>query len=154
MRCDAEMRTADARREEIDYCQKGGRNATTVSSSSSSSGVAALVASTSRCRFRWLERLKRHRAMQARRLVASGWVQCREVQQVKQVRSPTPLTGNAQSPPNRPSPCRLVTLYRGRFYARDALVLQTKNSRWPAARRSPVRVLVTVSTLLLVNLLV
>lgn len=50
MRCDAEMRTADARREEVDYCQKDGRNATTVGSSSSS-GVAALVASTSRCRF-------------------------------------------------------------------------------------------------------
>ena len=49
-----------------------------------SSGVAALVASTSRCRLliaAQLERLKRHRAMQARRLVASGWVQCREVQQ-------------------------------------------------------------------------
>lgn len=128
MRCDAEMRTADSRREEVDYCQKGGRNATTVGSSSSSGvfSVAALVASTSRCRFRWLERLKRQRAMQARRLVASGWVQCREVQQVKQVQSPTPLTGNAQSPPSRPSPCRLVTLYRGRFYASDALVLQTK----------------------------
>lgn len=54
MRCGAEMRTADARREEVDYCQKGGRNATSRQvGSSSCSGVAAvgcLVASTSRCR--------------------------------------------------------------------------------------------------------
>lgn len=32
MRCGAEMRTADARREEADYCQKYGRNATTLGS--------------------------------------------------------------------------------------------------------------------------
>ena len=29
IRCDAEMKTADTRREEVDYCQNGGRNATT-----------------------------------------------------------------------------------------------------------------------------
>lgn len=94
--------------------------------------------------------------MQAPRLVTSGWVQCREVQQVKQVRSPTPLTGNAQSPLNRPSPCSTLSPCTVvEFYARDALVLQTKFKMGllPVARPSSPGSLATVSTLLLVDLL-